>query len=390
MNEERLKQILVYKKLWQQDHKPILDKAAVIQDFPQNWMTDELKTDLNQGKVLLRTTSGTTSERMQVFLPKDWRQKELTHTFTQHPILKPCLDPAYTRIALTTAVCSQTVCFKEDPGPEQRLSGGTLFLNLSHDPNTWRKADIERMLDEMKQYAPYFLDADPFYLAHFLKLINQFDLQERFVKPKVVTLGYELCTKNVRQYLDHYLNVPVVDIYSSTELGYVLMETEPGCMYLCSRETAIEFIPLDEKNGLYSLIVTATKNPYMPLIRYRTGDCIQTDNPDDTQTLIRFCGREKDIIQTKSGALVPHIFLDDVIAAHCPEILFYQLQYLQNGAYCLYYSTENEQVLNSTSQQVLQEQLSDLLEAECLVHYQQSIPPTHSGKFSWFNKEGII
>jgi phenylacetate-CoA ligase len=382
--------IPVYKKLWQNDTLPILEKSDITHDFPHNWLTPQTKLALERGDIEWVASSGTTSERMQIMRPANWRMEQLDKTFNQNTILKQCWDENLTRIALTTAVCSQTVCFKEDPGPAKRRIGRTLYINLSSDPQTWCKTDLERMLKEIADNAPYFFDADPLYLAFFLKSIKKQNLESYLIKPRAVTLGYELTTNNIRQYIEKTLAAPLINIYGSTELGYVLMENTQGRLTLCSELTQLELSPLDPEMGLYSLIISCTKNPYMPLIRYRSGDCIQTFHGDSANEIKRICGREKEMVKTSNGRLIPQALLDDRLSEHTPDILLYQLQEQGPDKFQLIYTTISDTPVDENTMIILQKSLSQLLTKPCTILYRQTVSPGLSGKFNWLKRAELL
>ncbi|HHT0594201.1 TPA: hypothetical protein ACTXXA_002552 [Legionella anisa] len=127
MNYDLYKNIPLYATLWQDDFFPILEKSAIVANFPHNWLTPEIENALGKGDVEWVASSGTTSERMQIMRPSNWRQDQLNKTFNQHTLLKKCWDRSLTRIALTTTVCSQTLCYKADHGVEKRFIGRTLY-----------------------------------------------------------------------------------------------------------------------------------------------------------------------------------------------------------------------------------------------------------------------
>jgi phenylacetate-CoA ligase len=379
MDFDLYKDVPIYQRLWRNGAHPILEKSDISTDFPHSWITPSIRTALEQGDVEWVSSSGTTTERMQIMRPANWRAEQLHKTFMQHPVLRACWDEHITRVSLTTAVCSQTACYKEDPGPEKRKLGRTLYINLSSDPQAWYKSDIERMLKEIAAYSPYFFDADPCYLALFLKKINQYQLHHAFVTPQAVTLGYELVTQNIKHYISELLDAPIINLYGSTELGYILMEKAPGTLSLCSEDTHLEFLPLNPELSLYSLIVSTSKNPYMPLIRYRSGDCVQQNNEHH---ITRLCGRESESIKAFNGSLIPHAVFDDLVSECAPSIMLYQLQ-KRSQNYMLHYTTFNDLTLNEYVSQCLEKRIAELLGQTCTTLYRQTISPSISGKFKW-------
>ena len=85
-----IKKIPVYDKLWQGGQTPILNKADIRDNFPNSWFTPEVKKAVELGDVEWVASSGTTSDRMQIMRPKNWRFEQLEKTYNQHKILKKC------------------------------------------------------------------------------------------------------------------------------------------------------------------------------------------------------------------------------------------------------------------------------------------------------------
>ena len=152
----------------------------------------------------------------------------------------------------------------DDPGIESRRIGQTLYINLSANPHSWKEQDILRMLEELNSEGTYYLDCDPYYLAVFCQELMKRDLWNSWKKPQVITLSYEFCVLNVKQYLKQLFDVPVFDLYGSTELGYMFIESENGGFETIGPETYFELDKIQDSPNLYSLIVTSDKNPYMP------------------------------------------------------------------------------------------------------------------------------
>ncbi|MDP3562689.1 MAG: hypothetical protein Q8R83_10975 [Legionellaceae bacterium] len=387
MDYKKYKNLPIYKKLWQNDSISILEKSDIVADFPHHWLTPKISAALAQGDVEWLASSGTTSDRMQIMRPASWGSEHVTKNFMHHPVLKKCWDEQITRIVLAPAVCSQSVCFNVDPGPDKRWYCEALFINLSNDPQTWQKSDIDRMVKEISDNAPYFIIADPIYLALLLKNIKKYNLEHSFIKPKAVVLSYEIVTHNIRQYIEDILAVPIIGIYGSTELNYVLIENNQGNMELCSpeielSEIELELLPLVPELNLYSLIVSSIKNPYMPFIRYRTGDCVQTVQNKHPQ-IKRICGREKERIKIQNGTLIPHAIFDDLIAKHSADIMLYQLQGLGSERMQFNYTTIDNHPLDEHTATLLQTKISSLIGKTCNVFYRDTISPAISGKFNW-------
>ncbi len=362
---------------------PLLTKAQIKKNFPLNFQTDVIKEKLANKDVEWLSTSGTTSERMQIFRPKDWRKQHITQAYQYHQKLKALWqEPTMKRIVLTTAQCSQNVCFKTDQSMAQRWLDRSLYINLHHNPNHWQKKDIERMLDEMNQVQDYILDASPNYLAIFVKKLKQYGLSLSECKPKCITLGYELMNTNCRRFLSDFFECELINVYGSSELGYLLMDAEQGAMIQCSNHTDYEYIPLEHNDSLYELVVTTDKNPYMPLLRYRTGDVFELTD-EKLSVAKRMMGRVSQLFEATQNQFFSYQQIDDCIANLSADIMLYQLDSINNKSCQLIYSTFSEQELSQASQNEVEKALSQFLGLSVQLTGQTEIEPQHSGKFGW-------
>tara|TARA_B110000908_G_C10183250_1_gene416749 strand:+ start:56 stop:1213 length:1158 start_codon:yes stop_codon:yes gene_type:complete len=363
---------------------PLLTKQEINQNFPLNWQTKAIKEKIVKGDVEWLTTSGTSSERLQLMRPKQWRQEQIEKSYAYHPLLNKLWQQGLKRAVLTTAVCSQMVCFKKGTSTEHRWVDRSLYINLHHNPNQWQKQDLERMLFEINQIGNYIFDADPYYLALFLKQLHENNILSKLNKPQCITLGYELCTENLHQYIKELLDVTIVDIYGSTELGYLLYSDDRMKMSSCSEKTEFELLSINDKTHLYELIVTSDKNSYMPLLRYRTGDCVDALNLDGQVIINRMMGRVSEFfVTTFTKRKVTERDLDDVIYQITRDVLIHQIMRIDEQKITFHYVSIDNNQLTEKLEQEISEELTRFLEVLVDVSHQCEINPAHSGKFSW-------
>jgi len=163
------------KSLTEKDLKqlPELSKKEISKNFPDNWMTSQLKKAIDEENYEFMTTSGTTSERTQIIRPKNWWLGEDQRIYNHINSEFPQYERMTSKAILTTAICSNTMCYKETPPYEKRIVNGILHLNYTDNPNKWSKNDIKRMIDEINKFKPQCIQADPIYLSLFFKQIKQ-------------------------------------------------------------------------------------------------------------------------------------------------------------------------------------------------------------------------
>ena len=374
MEKKNFKELPIYKN---KKSGEFLVKKDIVDNFPKNFGISEKDND----NIEYATTSGTTSNRMEIIRPKGWWQEEYKRTYQNNVLLKEYLENQYKKAIFTTAQCSNLICFMDKLPMEKRIIGNTLYVNSTFNPWTWTKEDIEQITKELNLFEPYYLDADPVYLAIYLLLYNKYKIQEELYIPKVITLSYEYVNKNIRNYIEECYKTTVLNLYGTTEFGYVFIE-ENGKMKLCPDLIDVRLEPIDLNNDIYSIIIDSYKNEYMPLINYRVGDMIQAtkeeyNNFSKNKIVSRMAGREKDYNKIK----LPVTIIDDIFNKY-KDILVYQLQYVSENKLIIRYETKNLENLSKEDEDKLLLDISKLNIGEPQIKHVQAISPERSGKFA--------
>ena len=353
-------------------------KKDIVDNFPQNFAITEKDND----NIEYATTSGTTSNRMEIIRKKNWWQDEYKRTYKNNPLLKEYLDNGYKKAIFTTAQCSNLICFMDKLPMEKRIINNTLYVNSTFNPWTWSKEDIEQITEELNLFKPYYLDADPVYLAIYLLLYKKYQIEEELYIPKIITLSYEYVNKNTRKYIEDNYNTEILNLYGTTEFGYIFIENEQGKMKLCPDLVDVRLEPIDNKNNIYTLIIDSYKNEYMPLLNYRVGDMVQA-TPEEyakfstEKQVSRMAGREKDYDRIK----LPVTVVDDIFSKF-KDILIYQLQYVSKNKLIIRYETRNFKKLEDEKEKQLVKEIEKLNIGDVQIKHIQAISPERSGKFA--------
>lgn len=397
---ERVKDIPLYQQSIAEQFFPILEKPAIALGFPDNWMTPRLATALETGEAEFVLSTGTNHARMQIIRPPYFLLKSYYQLWSEHPDIRFTWQQHCQRLSLTTKLATEHVmrvnarkcgvcCAETASSDMRRLDKRTSYLNQKLDPAMWARADIECMLDDIdaaRQTHPhglYHLDCSSYHLVHFLLKLAEYGLEDRFARPASIIHAYEYTPANVRRFLLEKFSCPVIDLFGSTELGYLYYSDRHGryTPYLDSMH--LELAPFETSSTIYSLIVSSVRNPYMPLIRYRSGDCVQTaDGSADPEKIFRFCGREKEMLRTSHG-IVSHADFDDLIHAVSPDIFVYQLRQDENARACLHYTTFNGAALPPQETTGLQSRIHEAIGLDCATLHCAHIAIGQSGKYAW-------
>jgi phenylacetate-CoA ligase len=315
---------------------PLLEKSDLIAAYPRHFMTPALQGALHEQQVEYATTSGTTSDRLQLMRRKGWWADEFERGYRYCPVLADFSMQRDPKASLTTAICSANICYLDNPVYENRISGNTLYLNARPNPNTWSAQDIERIGQELHRHAPRLLEVDPVYLALYLCKRAEFGIADALYRPSAITCSYEYLTAPVKAYLTSSFGCPVLGLYGSTELGVLFIEDGHGMFRRCPERSICELLPIIPQQHIYELVVTSWKNELMPLLRYCTGDLVELfpDIPPRARYLENEAlpvkalhGRKRDVLLRDDGSRASTGMVDKAISQSGWAGLLYQLEF---------------------------------------------------------------
>ncbi|MEU5159459.1 hypothetical protein AB0G74_07595 [Streptomyces sp. NPDC020875] len=414
---ELIRDIPVYRDSITRGHFPVLEKPEIARDFPHNWTTPALTAALERGEAEFVLSTGTNHARMQIIRPPYFLLTSYYRLWSEHPEISGTWHDGCRRVSLTTVLATEHVArvnararetartgrpapqpaVPRDSGAarpvpsldDRRLDDRTVYLNLRLDPALWSREEVERMITEIRAERAahpggrYHLDCSGPHLAQLVRKAVAWGLWDDFPRPASVITAYEYTPVNVRRYLESRLDCPVVDLFGSTELGYLSYSDQDGRYHPYLDRMHLELIPVAPGVNLHSLIVSSVRNPWMPLIRYRSGDLVRTlDGSPDPALITRFCGREKELFASPRGP-VSQGDLDDCLAAASPRIFLGQLNTGDPRGPRLAYTTFDDTPLDPAERTALEKHLGELLGAPCAARHRTHIPIGASGKYAW-------
>ena len=369
---------------------PITTKRDLRSHMPHGFThrPAELKAALIAGDVELVSTSGTTEDRSSVLWHQPWWDASERAAADLHAGLAEVAARAPREAVLSNPLCGATVCHVGDLPMQERTLGRLLFLNQQADPNRWTPAECDRMLDELQQFQPELLEADPAYLAI---LAHYAAANQRTVHaPRFISLTYEFPARaHLRQIRRAFPGVPLISSYGSTETGHVLTACEGGNFHQNTASCHIDFQPLQpsHKQPLTGrILVTTLHHPWLSLIRFETGDLVRlADTPCPCGrhaglTVAAIAGRTRDLTFTTTGAAVTVDQLDAATGA-IEELRTYQLEQDTPTSYLFRFISEAG--AETRVQAAAVEALTHLYgaDARILTRRESVIAPEQSGKF---------
>lgn len=364
---------------------PILTKDRLRGAFPHKLVPDGvvLAEALKKQEVAFVGTSGTTGERVQVLWHQPWWDAQERDGFRVNATTRACVEqPGYCEAVLTTPVCSGNLCHVGRLTMEMRtLDDNLLFLNQTVDPALWTDEDVLRMADELDEFEPVALEADPAYLAFFTVRLAR--LGRKPFRPKFIDLSYEFPSRLHVRAIQRAFGCPVLDAYGSTECGFVFMECDAGRLHHNAAWSHVEVVPVEGLDGAGLLVVTPLRNPWLNLVRFHTGDLVKPASGrcscgrDDGLVLDGIEGRVKDCVVRADGRFVSVRTVDRALAA-TPGLLHYRLVQKGPGDFELdLVADENEPLDKEHAASALE----PVLGARPTARVATSVPVEASGKF---------
>ena len=354
---------------------PVLAKRDIIERGHQAFFADyrEIERGLQEKRFEYESTSGTTAGPMTVIMEDGWWQAQTERAYRASAILREFAGRPHRKCVLAPVGCSSNLCPYEDHPFPHRYFDGTVYLNLTSDPFAFPEAEWDRILVELQATRPEIIEGEPVYLSLLARAAKRRGVRVPSVRAIILTYG-----KASRQHARRIAEVfpaPQVDLYGSTEAGYLFVGTAFGDdSKVVDSNAFIELVPWRPQSpDIFQICVTTRGREAMPLLRYQTGDMVQR-TPDG----FRILGRERDLARGSDGGIVSAA---DVDAALPENFTCWHYVLIQTGAerWDFHYVADE-----TAGHREIEAALGRLLGEGTRVSAfrRKSIPPAPSGKFA--------
>jgi phenylacetate-CoA ligase len=303
---------------------PVLTKADIRVHFPHGVVPRGLDLDaaLAAGEVTYVSTSGTADEALENIWNQQWWDASERASWKLNAVAAAVATGAHREAILASAL---SVGPRSEDGPidrEHRMLGRFLFLNEFWTTAKWPEGHERRILDEIADYQPAVLEANPSLIARLARFAWR--TGATVYQPPIITLTYEFPSALQLRAIRRVFRSPIASSYGSTETGYVFMECEHGRLHQNTDFCRVDFAPLadgvENRVGVGRIFVTTFGNKWFPLVRFDIGDIVRIASEpcpcgrDFGMTLSSIEGRLKSLCVTGDGKLVTHRELDDAFA----------------------------------------------------------------------------
>lgn len=205
---------------------------------------------------------------------------------------------------------------------------GAGFAKLNLRPSDWpTPTSFDRYLVDL---APQILTGEPVTFAELAA-------RPVAVRPRLLLSTSSALSPALREQLTQRFGCPVVDWYSMVETGPIAASCRAGAgMHVLSADLYVEIDPATaDASGHGEILVSGGRNPYLPLVRYRTGDSARLDfSPcpcgDAMPRLVDLQGRR--VVRLRAGDGTPLGGVDVSRALRRFPLLAHQLHQHAKGA----------------------------------------------------------
>ncbi len=193
-----------------------------------------------------------------------------------------------------------------------------LMARVNLDPSAWRRTgDREAWF---AAHDPQLVSTTTLPLLRLLDLADDVAGQTLSLHPVAVLTGATHVTPAVRERVRDRWEVPLVDLYALRETGPVAACADGrGHVVVTDRRLHVEV--LDElgepvADGVRGeVVVTVDENPYLPLLRYRTGDHAALVHDGRGAVLVDLEGRDPVLFVARGGRRLPAVDAVQVLQA---------------------------------------------------------------------------
>lgn len=301
---------------------PVLTKDDIRHHFPYGLVPRglDLRAALASGEVSFVRTSGTSDEALDNIWNQSWWDASERASWRLNAVASRVATGTHREAILASAL---SVGPRSENGPiprQSRMLGRFLFLNEFGTPAEWPAAHEKRMLEELADYQPAVLEANPSLLARLARFAWR--TGAAVWVPPLIVLTYEFPSALQLRAIRRVFPSPIASSYGSTEAGYVFMECEHGRLHQNFESCRVDFAPLTRGTEfpVGRIFATTFGNRWFPLVRFDMGDIVRlAQGPcpcgrNFGMTLSSVEGRIKSLCVASDGAFVTHRKIDDALA----------------------------------------------------------------------------
>jgi phenylacetate-CoA ligase len=302
---------------------PALTKNDIRKYKPRGFVPRGLnmKTGLKRGEISLVNTSGSIDVSVTNIWNQKWWDASERASWQLNSNAARLMTGSHREAILANALNVGIVSDEIDLPPDRRRLARFLYLNEKSNPAMWSAALMDRIIDEIADYQPVVLEANPSLLSRLCRYA--YAHKRKVYQPGLIVFTYEYPSNLHCQQIGRVFTSPIASSYGTTETGYVFMQCEAGKFHQNTEFCRVDFQPLRREHGgpdLGRILVTTFNNPWYYMVRFDVGDLVRLETSgkcacgrDSGIILSEVEGRSANVTFTTKGRLVTPRELDDNI-----------------------------------------------------------------------------
>jgi phenylacetate-CoA ligase len=205
---------------------------------------------------------------------------------------------------------------------------GAGFAKVNINPSEWPSPESPHRF--FRDFPPFFLTGDPISFSEMMKMKIP-------VKPAALVTTAVALSAGLKKRLEKTYQCPVIDWYSLTETGPIGYACPEGHGYhVLPHDLYVEAVDGDgrpvKEGDRGEIAVTGGRNPFLPLLRYRTGDWGRLDFGrcpcgDPMPRILDLEGRAPVLFRAPGGAIINPVDVSRVLR----EFPLVQHEFRQNA-----------------------------------------------------------
>ncbi|HST23738.1 MAG TPA: capsule biosynthesis protein CapK [Blastocatellia bacterium] len=272
---------------------PTTDRADLIRE-PWSFVPDLQSLD----EMIVYDSSGTTGRPLLVPSHPEVSSKylpALRAALSRHNV---ALEGGKGRVSILT-ICAQNSTLTYASVSSFLDSAAYVKINLN--PNDWRNADDrERFIDSCDAE---IYSGDPISFAALMKL-------ELATRPKALVSSAMTLLPGLKRQFETHFKCPVIDVYSLCESRFIASRVDDE-FEIIPHDLYIEILAADgrvcQPGERGEITLTGGRNPFQPLLRYRTDDYAAMEFRGSTPVLVNFEGRQPILFIDARGKIINNI-----------------------------------------------------------------------------------
>lgn len=280
-------------------------------DYQQRDLSHCLSDIKTPHKLLDRSTSGSTGERLQI--KRSWFEERLLNTF----YWRAMHSYGYQHTDKMAVIDFRETEDKRD---------AQLIMNIAKSAGFYQRRvfnglDDPDIVKKITRYSPTAISGMASAIASLAdNLTDSLKRSGNQYQPKFVAPSGELLTTPLRDRIAN-LQAPIYDMYGCNEVNTIAWSCPAGhdCYHVCDDALIVEILDPEDQpvanDEWGELVVTSLFSYAMPFIRYRTGD-IAVRGPDHCQ-----CGATFSTLRKVHGRTIDYFPLPDGKQLHPWQLL---------------------------------------------------------------------